>query len=151
MTEDRIERETLISAPLERVWSLVAAPGFWVYDKAPQSADDTVVAAEGQSVVVNHPEYGDFPVEVVKVEPQTYLAYRWASAFPGEPVRDDNSTLIEFTLASEGDQTRLKVVESGFAALVGGEQVGAKAHADNTGGWKQVIDDLVARAERASV
>ncbi len=147
MTEDRIERETLISAPLERVWSLVAAPGFWVYDKAPQAGE----AAEGQSVVVSHPEYGDFPVQVVTVQPQTYLAYRWASAFPGEPVRDDNSTLIEFTLAPEGDQTRLTVVESGFAALVGGEQVGAKAQADNAGGWTQVIDDLVARAERASV
>ena len=148
MTEDKIERETLISAPLEKVWSLVAAPGFWVYDKAPEAAEEAVA---GRSIVVNHPEYGDFPVHVVKVERPTYLAYRWASAFPGEPVRDDNSTLIEFTLSTEGDQTRLRVVESGFAALVGGEQVGAKAHADNTGGWKQVIGDLVARAERASV
>ncbi|MGW1006637.1 hypothetical protein [Streptomyces sp. NPDC002520] len=34
MNEDRIERETLIAAPLERVWSLVAQPGFWVADKA---------------------------------------------------------------------------------------------------------------------
>jgi hypothetical protein len=34
MTEDRIERDTLISAPLERVWSLVATPGFWVADEA---------------------------------------------------------------------------------------------------------------------
>src|ERR1022692_2099810 len=34
MSEDRIERETLIAASLERVWSLVAEPGFWVADKA---------------------------------------------------------------------------------------------------------------------
>src|SRR5215510_10714904 len=96
MTEDRIERDTLIAAPIERVWSLVAQPGFWVNDQAPAAA-----VPEGQSVVVNHPEYGDFPVEVVKVESPTYLAYRWASAFPGEPLRDDNSTLIEFTLSTE--------------------------------------------------
>jgi uncharacterized protein YndB with AHSA1/START domain len=148
MTEDRIERDTLIAAPIERVWSLVAQPGFWVYDKAPVPAADT---AQGQSVVVNHPEYGDFPVEIVKVESPTYLAYRWASAFPGEPLREDNSTLIEFTLSTEGDRTRLRVVESGFAALVGGEDLRSKAHEDNTGGWKQVIDQLVERAERTAV
>ena len=148
MTEDRIERETLIAAPLERVWSLVATPGFWVYDEAHLPEGE---ATEGQSVVASHPEYGRFPVDIVKVERPTYLAYRWASAFPGEQVRDDNSTLIEFTLSQEGEQTRLRVVESGFAALVGGDELRTKAHEDNTGGWKQVIDDLVARAERAAV
>jgi uncharacterized protein YndB with AHSA1/START domain len=148
MTEDRIERETLITAPLERVWSLVAAPGFWVYDRAELPDAE---ASAGQTVVVTHPEYGRFPVDVVTVERPTYLAYRWASAFPGEEIREDNSTLIEFTLSSEGDQTRLRVVESGFAALVGGEQLRAKAHEDNTGGWKQVIDQLAERAERTSV
>jgi uncharacterized protein YndB with AHSA1/START domain len=48
MSEDRIERETLIAAPLERVWSLVAEPGFWVADKA--SLPGTV-AREGESMV----------------------------------------------------------------------------------------------------
>jgi hypothetical protein len=30
MSEDHIERDTLIAAPLDQVWSLVAEPGFWV-------------------------------------------------------------------------------------------------------------------------
>ncbi len=84
MSEDRIERETLIAAPLERVWSLVAEPGFWVADKA--SLPGTV-AREGESMVAKNAEYGEFPVRVEKVEPPTYLAYRWASAFPGEELR----------------------------------------------------------------
>ncbi|WP_033438939.1 SRPBCC domain-containing protein [Saccharothrix sp. NRRL B-16314] len=146
MSEDRIERDTLIAAPLERVWSLVAAPGFWVAEDAGAA---TAPAAEGQSVVAKNPEYGEFPVRVEKVEPPTYVAYRWASAFPGQELRDDNSTLVEFTLTAEGDKTRLRVVESGFATIVASEDVRAQALSDNTGGWPQVIDALKDRAEQA--
>lgn len=114
MSMDRIERETLIAASLDRVWSLVAEPGFWVADQGTLTGS---TAREGESLVAKNAEYGNFPVRVEKVEPQTYLAYRWASAFPGEELREDNSTLVEFTLTPEGDKTRLRVVESGFAAL----------------------------------
>ena len=144
MSEDRIERETLIAASLERVWSLVAQPGFWVADEA--SLPGTV-AREGESMVAKNAEYGEFPVRVEKVEPPTYLAYRWASAFPGAELREDNSTLVEFTLSPDGDKTRLRVVESGFAALAGSEELRSKAVEDNTGGWPQVLDALRTRAE----
>jgi uncharacterized protein YndB with AHSA1/START domain len=147
MSEDRIERETLIAASLERVWSLVAEPGFWVADKA--SLPGTV-AKEGELMVAKNAEYGDFPVRVEKVEPPTYLAYRWASAFPGEELREDNSTLVEFTLTTDGDKTRLRVVESGFAALAGSEELRWQALKDNTGGWPQELDALKTRAEQPS-
>ena len=147
MSDDRIERETLIAAPLERVWSLVAEPGFWVADKANLPG---TVARQGESVVARNAEYGDFPVRVEKVEPPTYLAYRWASAFPGEDLREDNSTLVEFTLTREGDQTRLRVVESGFAALAASEELRSQAVKDNSGGWPQELDALRARAEQSS-
>jgi uncharacterized protein YndB with AHSA1/START domain len=144
MSEDRIERETLIAAPLERVWSLVAQPGFWVAEEA--SLPGTV-AREGESMVAKNAEYGEFPVRVEKVEPPTYLAYRWASAFPGAELRENNSTLVEFTLSPDGDKTRLRVVESGFAALAGSEELRSKAVEDNTGGWPGVLDALKKRAE----
>ncbi|MEU0598146.1 SRPBCC domain-containing protein [Streptomyces sp. NPDC006393] len=144
MSEDRIERETLIQASLERVWSLVAQPGFWVADKATLPG---TVAREGESMVARNPEYGDFPVRVEKVDPPTYLAYRWASAFPGEELREDNSTLVEFTLTPEGAGTRLRVVESGFARLAGSEELRHKALKDNTGGWPLELDALKKRAE----
>ncbi len=143
MSEDRIERETLIAASLERVWSLVTQPGFWVADE-PGPPD---AAREGESMVAKNAEYGDFPVRVEKVEPPTYVAYRWASAFPGDELRDDNSTLVEFTLTSEGGKTRLRVVESGFAALAGSEDLRRKAVEDNSGGWTQVLDAFRTRAE----
>ncbi|MFZ3467900.1 SRPBCC domain-containing protein [Streptomyces sp. 4.24] len=145
MSTERIERETLIEASLERVWSLVAEPGFWVADEGSVAG---TVAREGESLVARNAEYGDFPVRVEKVDPPTYLAYRWASAFPGEELREDNSTLVEFSLSREGDKTRLRVVESGFAALAGSEELRGKALKDNTGGWPQVLAAFAKRAEQ---
>jgi uncharacterized protein YndB with AHSA1/START domain len=143
MIEDRIERDTLIAAPLERVWSLVAQPGFWVADEA--SLPGTV-AVEGESMVAKHPQHGEFPVRVEKVRPPTYLAYRWVSAFPGEELREDNSTLVEFTLTTEGDQTRLRVVETGFAALTMTAENRHNLIKDHTDGWPQCLDALTMRA-----
>ncbi|MGI5292010.1 SRPBCC domain-containing protein [Nonomuraea polychroma] len=147
MIEDRIERETVISASLERVWSLVARPGFWVADE--ESVRGTV-AREGEVMVAKNPEFGDFPVRVEKVEPPTYVAYRWASAYPGQELRKGNSTLVEFTLTQEGDKTRLRIVESGFAALAGSEELRSRALRDNAGGWLQVLDVFKANAEQSS-
>ncbi|MET8101321.1 SRPBCC domain-containing protein [Streptomyces sp. NPDC005236] len=148
MTEDRIERETLIEAPLEKVWPLVAVPGFWVAD---EESLPTTQGKEGESTVVKHPEYGEFPVRVEKVEPPTYVAYRWTSAFPGDALSDGNSTLVEFTLIPEGVSTRLRVVESGFAALTGPAELRNKAHEDNSNGWPQVLDAFKKRAVQPSV
>ncbi|MGW1127100.1 SRPBCC domain-containing protein [Streptomyces sp. NPDC002526] len=145
MSEDRIESETLIAAPLERVWALVAQPGFWVADKA--SLPGTV-AEEGALMTARNAEHGDFPVRVEKVEPPTYLAYRWTSAFPGEELREDNSTLVEFTLTPEGEGTRLRVVESGFAALAASEELRSQNLKDHAGGWPLELDALKSRAEQ---
>jgi uncharacterized protein YndB with AHSA1/START domain/DNA-binding HxlR family transcriptional regulator len=144
MTDDRIEREILIAAAPERVWPLVAEPGFWATDD--ESIRDRV-ATEGQSLVVRHSQHGDFPIRVEKVDPPKYLAYRWVSAFPGKDLRQDNSTLVEFTLTPEGNATRLRVVESGFAALPTSEENRRNVINDHTAGWEQCLAALTARAE----
>ena len=147
MIEDRIERDTLIAAPMDRVFALVAQPGFWATDDASVSG---TVAKEGESLVATHSEHGDFPVRVEKVDPPSYLAYRWVSAFPGQELRTDNSTLVEFTLTEEGDSTRLRVVESGFAALGMSEEAVGAVIEDHTDGWRQCFDTLKARATSPS-
>lgn len=141
--QDRIERETLISASLDRVWSLVTDSGFWI-------APTGVAAVAGETTVSHHDEYGDFPVRVEKIEPKTYVAYRWASAFTGQELRDGITTLIEFTLTPEPAGTRLRVVESGFATLDAPDEQRRGALKDNTDGWQQVMDALKKRAEEAA-
>lgn len=137
-----IEREILIAAAPEKVWPLVAEPGFWATD------DETVrgtLAEEGRTLVVTHSEHGDFPIRVEKVDPPHYLAYRWVSAFPGEELREENSTLVEFTLTPEGDGTRLRVVESGFTELPTSDANRRNVVEDHTAGWEQCLPALAAR------
>jgi uncharacterized protein YndB with AHSA1/START domain len=147
MSTDVIEREIVIAAAPERVWPLVAEPGFWARDDEGTPAGSAVA---GESLVVRHPEHGEFPVRVEKVDPPHYVAYRWVSAFPGEPLRDDTTTLVEFTLTPEGDGTRLRVVESGFAALPTTEENRRTVIADHTAGWDRCLAALTRRAEQAS-
>src|SRR5215475_4049958 len=82
--EDRIEQQITINAPLDRVWKLVSEPGWWVPSKAVAPIDHT----PGHQVVRESDKWGRYPVEVVRVEPQTYAAFRWASQAPGEELRD---------------------------------------------------------------
>ncbi|MFS8096632.1 SRPBCC domain-containing protein [Lentzea alba] len=141
MTVDRIERETLIEAPLERVWQLVTEPGWWV------ASEPSGTAVEGETTLCKNEQYGDYPVRVETVTPRTFVSYRWASAFEGQELRDGITTLVEFTLTPEGSGTRLRVVESGFASLAGSEELRAKAHEDNAGGWPQVFEAFKKKAE----
>ncbi|WP_199430791.1 SRPBCC domain-containing protein [Qaidamihabitans albus] len=141
MDIDRIEREIMIDAPAERVWSKLVEFA-WVNDTAPGAFEPR----EGEVLVAEHSRYGKFPMLVEKVEPSRYLAYRWASAFPGQETVEGNSTRVEFTLTEEAGRTRLHLLESGFAALP--EASRRPAFDDNTHGWTDQLDALRRRVER---
>ncbi len=143
MIVNQIEREVFIAATPDRVWPLVAEPGFWATD------DESIrgkQATEGESLVARHSEHGEFPMRVEKVDAPRYLAYRWNNAFRGEQLREENSTLVEFTLTAEAGGTRLRVVESGFAALPTPEENRENIIKDHIGGWEHCLADLAARA-----
>jgi uncharacterized protein YndB with AHSA1/START domain len=57
---------------------------------------------------------------------------------------------VEFTLTEEGDQTRLRVVESGFATIAATDELRGKAVKDNSGGWTEELEALKVRAELSS-
>jgi uncharacterized protein YndB with AHSA1/START domain len=144
MVSDRIEREIHIAAPLERVWSVVTEPRFWVGEGDPAQAD----LREGALIMSDHGEYGRYPLRIERIDPQRYVSYRWATTFPGEEPREGNSTLVEFTLVPEGDETRLRVVESGFAELAAPEDTRRTSLEGNTEGWASELDELKKRAEQ---
>ena len=68
----------------------------------------------------------------------------------GEEPDDGNSTLVEFTLAPEGDGTRLRVVESGFEALEGTDEQRRRSFEDNTEGWETQLENVREYAERVA-
>ena len=141
--DDRIEQAVTINAPLDRVWELVSEPGWWVPSTVTAPADHT----PGHQVVRESEKWGRFPVEVVRVEPKTYAAFRWASQAPGAELAPGNTTLVEFWVALAGDSVRVTVVESGFAALDAPASVREEAWKDNTGGWQLELGSLKERAE----
>ena len=142
MTQDHISRDILIAAPVERVWTVLTSSehiGVWFGQGKPTDID----LRPGGVMVLDHGEYGTFLTRIDIVDAPRRFAYRWASAYPGEPATDDNSTLVEFTLTAEGDGTRLTVTESGFAALdIPAEREATAGYDSHSAGWRQVLDAL---------
>lgn len=145
LESDRIVRTVTINASLDRVWGLVTEPGWWVPTEVPQPIDHT----PGHQVVRTSEKWGSFPVEVVRVEPQTYAAFRWASAFPGEALAPGKATLVEFTVTPVADGIEVTVTESGFMALTASESVVSEGFESNSNGWSEMMDNLKARAENS--
>lgn len=142
MDINRIERDIFIEALPEKVWKLVKEPAWWVGENGPD-----YVQIDGKRIVAETNKYGIFPVLIETVDPPSYIACRWASAFSGEEPRKGNSTRIEFSLTPENGGTRLRVVESGFAHLDAPENKRNEYLEENTEGWVQQLDRLKRQAE----
>jgi uncharacterized protein YndB with AHSA1/START domain len=141
---DRIEREILIDAPVDRVWRLVTEPGWWIGDGEPTRR---TVERDGDVVIVDFPPYGRFPVLLVSSDEPRYVAYRCgddASLVPAE----DNATLVEFFLSEQPGGTLLRVVESGFGVLYPSAERRAAAFEGNVEGWRIQLGMAKQDAER---
>lgn len=138
MVPERIEREVLIEAPLEMVWAVVTEPDHvagWFSDSA------EIELRPGGAAALTWEKHGSALARVEKVEPPHTFSFRWARPMGAEP-SEGNSTLVEFNLSAEGEHTRLRVVESGFAALDGSEEENATYAEGNREGWKAELGDL---------
>jgi len=148
MVQDKIEREIVVAAPVERVWEIVTKAehvGTWFGE----SAD--VDLRPGGTIVLRWEKYGSFYGTIETVDAPRHFAYRWVPGTPDVQPSDDNSTLVEFTLTPQGAQTQLRVVETGFSRLPLGESERAKQFEDNTEGWADKLGDLQHYAERLPV
>lgn len=142
---DRIERDVLIAAPLERVWELITRAehlGRWFGD-----AGAEIDLRPGGALSLTWREHGTFHGRVETVEAPHRFAFRWLSTIGSraEPT-PGNSTLTEFALGVEGERTRVAVVESGFDALDREPAERTAALASHTEGWAAELDELVAYA-----
>jgi len=148
MVPDQIEREIVIEAPVERVWALLTEAehvGRWFGD-----AGAEIDLRPGGAMVLRWAEHGTSHGRVVAVEPHSRFSYRWAPFEDpgGEEPLEGNSTLVEFTLTREGDGTRLRVVESGFASLHASDEQRARNADANRRGWVAEIDELREYAQK---
>ena len=140
---DRIDREIEIDASAERVWALVARPGWYVNQGAVVS--NPVLETDGDLTVLRHPEHGDFRIRTVSLDPPRYAAFRWL----GE---GGESTMVEFWITErDGAGVTLRVVESGFSSL-GDDPAGwLRKREENVEGWEQELAAAAAYLDRGSV
>jgi uncharacterized protein YndB with AHSA1/START domain len=147
MNTDRIEKQVLLRAPLDRVWRAISDSqefGRWfgVRVDGPFVAGTTVTATitgttvDDEVAEMQRPHVGAKATwQVVAVEPPRRFAYRW-HPFAVEPDVDyetEPTTLVEFTLTETPDGVQLRIVESGFEAIP--EARRADAFEANSGGW----------------
>jgi hypothetical protein len=141
--EDRIEQRIAIRSTQDKVWHLVARPGWWL----PGSSAEPALGPGRLSV-----NYGGdtrpYVIDVVRVEPQGYISFRWASAFSGAVPAPGNATMVEFYVRPVGDEIDVTVVESGFAVLDLPEALREDGWKGNTGGWQYELAGLRTRAEQ---
>jgi uncharacterized protein YndB with AHSA1/START domain len=141
MNDDRIEREVRIQAPPERVWAALTEAehlGRWFGD-----AGAEVELRPGGRMTVTWLQHGTARALIEELDPPRRFVFRWALR-PDEDPAPGNSTRVEFTITpeEEGRAARLRVVESGFAALAVPEEDRARHLRDNTAGWAAELAEL---------
>ena len=151
MTQDSIEREVTIEAPVERVWSVITEAqhlGRWFGD-----AGAEIDLRPGGQLTMRWESGDTARARVEAVEPPHRFAYRWfhySHDDDGGEHTPANSTVVEFTLTPEGRATRLRVVESGFATLDASDDVKRADLEGNVRGWRHEIGELVEYAEKVA-
>lgn len=150
MGQDRIERVVVIEAPVERVWELVTRAehlGTWFGDSGAE-----VDLRPGGRMSLTWEKHGTAYARVEQVEPTSLFSFRWLAEADqaGVEPTPENSTLVEFTLAGEGDGTRLRVVEAGFDGLAGSAEERRRKYDENTDGWRIETGELAEYAVRVT-
>jgi len=135
-----IQREVVIEAPVEVVWTTITDPeqmSRWFADRV------ELVIEPGAHGYLRFGDQGG-PVVVESVDPPRRFSFRWNGERGEEPVAG-NSMLVEFTLTPEGDErTLLRVVESGHELRAWPEGEKARYTEEHQGGWGAYLDRLVA-------
>lgn len=165
MSTDRIEKQVVLRAPLERVWRAISdaeAFGRWfgVRFDGPFIAGKSVTATITPTVVddevarLQQPHTGKKGTwQIVAVEPERRFAYRWHPFAVDAGVNYDQepTTLVEFLLSETPDGVLLTIVESGFDAIPVARR-GTSFQANSEGWAKQVelVRKYLARAEMAA-
>jgi uncharacterized protein YndB with AHSA1/START domain len=147
MDRDRIEKEVLLRAPLERVWRAISDSeefGRWfgVRFDGPFVAGASLKGVITPTIVddevakMQEPHAGKTDTwQIVAVEPQRRLAFRWHpfGVESGVDYSQEPTTLVEFTLDETPDGVLLRIVESGFDAIPAERR--ASAFEANSQGW----------------
>ncbi len=139
MIPNAIEREILIDAPVDVVWSVVTEPEQirkWFADEA-----EIEVRVGGGGHLKFNRSGDSYQLQIEAVEPPRRFAFRWVQP-AGAVVREGSALLVEFTLEPEASGTRLRVVESGFDSLDWSDAKKQRYADNHSRGWQSILARL---------
>jgi len=142
---DRVERETLVNASIERAFDALTNPErfpTW----GPEAIDGKL--AVGERPVFDFGYAGKVRVYIVALEAPRYFAYRWMQGvydpevLLGDPLGGPN-TLVEFRLEATEAGTRVRVTESEIDKLPAPEGLNVEERLEQMGkGWELMVGGL---------
>ena len=139
MADFRVERDVMIEAPVEVVWRTITEPDQitrWFADRV-----ELELEPGGQGYMGFGEDQGG-AVVIETVDPPHRFSFRWNHP-AGEQPGPTNSVVVEFTLASRGEErTHLRVVESGDEALAWPDTEKERYAAEHNGGWGDFLNRL---------
>ncbi|HEU5033530.1 MAG TPA: SRPBCC domain-containing protein [Mycobacteriales bacterium] len=133
---NRIERTVTLTCTPQEVWqALTTSDGLsaWFGERA------NIDLRPGGAAAMTFAGGLTVDMRIERVEEPTVFAYTWR--LPDLPDDDPRRTYVEFTLQPDGDGTRLRVVETGFAQLpLDTRQQTYDSHKE---GWARELTELV--------
>ena len=126
---DRIERSIDIDASAEKVWSLIARPGWWINEGDVDAEPDP--SRDGEYDVVVHPKHGTFKFTTLERDEPRHISYHWV-----DNVAPEAGTTVAFWIDDRPGGVTLRVVESGFGSLKKDRAAIDNQIKENTEGWK---------------
>ena len=140
---DRIERNVVLRVPRSRVWRALTDStefGTWFGVKV----TDAFAPGARMRGSVTHPgyEHVTMEVQVERIEPERYFAFRWHpnAIDPKKDYSAEPTTLVEFRLDESPEGTVLTIIESGFDRIPLARR--AEAFRANDGGWTQQLQRI---------
>jgi uncharacterized protein YndB with AHSA1/START domain len=141
-SENTVERQLEIKAPLSKVWqaltdSSLFGQWFKVDLHGPFKAGKTT---RGMNTSKGFEMEMAFMVKEIK--PETYFSYAW-HPYPMDKSIDydkEPPTLVEFHLEKTATGTLIKVKESGFNQITASRR--AEAHRMHSGGWEKQLQNI---------
>jgi len=148
---DRIEKEVLLRAPVDRVWRALSDSsefGHWFGVKfdapfqpgTPISGVIVTTKVDNDVAEMQRQYEGKpFKMTIVEMKPEQLFSFRWHpnAVEPGMYDSNDPTTLVEFKLTKMTQGVLLTMKESGFDNIPVEHR--AKAFQANEGGWNQML------------
>lgn len=143
MNPDKIEKKTVLKAPLTKVWQAISrAQEFGTWFRLELEGE----FAEGACIRgrITHPGYEHLTAElwIEAIRAPRYFAYRWHpyAIDPKQDYSSEPTTLVEFELEEVAGGTQLTVRESGFDRIPPGRRL--EAFRMNEQGWTGQLTNI---------